>query len=50
MKKRCRGKRAKQGKQNLNIPNDAPRAAKWPDFAARATEIFGDRVLDVSDD
>jgi antitoxin (DNA-binding transcriptional repressor) of toxin-antitoxin stability system len=24
-------------------------AAKWPDFAARAKEIFGDRILPASD-
>jgi hypothetical protein len=30
------------------IPEEKP--VKWPDFAARAKEIFGDRVFTVVDD
>ena len=29
---------------------DSPKPAKWPDFEARAKEIFGDRVLDAVGD
>jgi antitoxin (DNA-binding transcriptional repressor) of toxin-antitoxin stability system len=27
-----------------------PRPVEWPDFSARAREIFGDRVLTAADD
>jgi hypothetical protein len=44
MKKNSRKQTAKHAKSEVKIKNDAPSAAKWPDFAARAKEIFGDRV------
>ena len=32
------------------VPDGAPpRPSKWPDFAARAKEIFGDRILPGAD-
>jgi antitoxin (DNA-binding transcriptional repressor) of toxin-antitoxin stability system len=32
------------------VPEQKEKPVKWPDFAARAKEIFGDRVFNVVDD
>jgi antitoxin (DNA-binding transcriptional repressor) of toxin-antitoxin stability system len=32
------------------VPRTPPKPAQWPDFEARAKEIFGDRVLTAVDD
>jgi antitoxin (DNA-binding transcriptional repressor) of toxin-antitoxin stability system len=32
------------------VPEAKEKPVKWPDFAARAKEIFGDRVFTVVDD
>jgi len=48
--KSLKKQKAERPKEETKINNDAPPAAKWPDFAACAEEIFGDRVLGTGDD
>ena len=45
MTKNSKKQKAERARDETKINNDASPAAEWPDFEARAREIFGDRIL-----